>query len=415
MKHNFALFLLALIAATTPALAPAQTNNQPVTKYELDPLGKNTIPIVIAGDAQLAAHARKAFSAHGAYSVLAADGKYTFTFTSVAPAQVRVAIAQKGSPTITNITASGASALDALYRAADAAVKATASLPGFFTSRLAFVSNNTGADEIYVSDLFLNEARAITNNRATILMPRWSPDGRRILFTSYFKYRAPSLFRIDVNNLLVTDYAAYNGTNMSGRYSPDGSRVAMVIGIAGGNTNLYIGGPDGRAKPTPITNSSEAKASPCFSPDGQRIVFVMQPGPQLYIMPAAGGVPARLVTRVNYAAEPDWSRANPNLIAFTTQVGGAFRIAVYDMSTGRTRIITPKSASGAPLGGDFIEPSWLPDGRHVVCTQRPATGNQRFLYILDTGDPQSKDDQMINRATQLSALRAEQASVLAQP
>jgi TolB protein len=415
MKHKITLFLLALTAAAAAAPMPAQTNNRPVAKYELDPLGKNTIPIVIAGDAHLAAYAHKAFATHGAYTVVAADGKYTFTFVPVTPTQVRVDIAQKGSPTITNLTASGASALDALHRVADAVVKATTNSPGFFTSKLAFVSNNTGADEIYVADLFLNEARAITNNRSRILMPRWSPDGRRIIFTSYYKYGAPSLFQVNVSNLLITDYATYNGTNMSGRYSPDGSRVAMIIGVAGGNTNLYIGGPDGRSKPTPLTNTSEAKASPCFSPDGQRLVFAMQPGPQLHIMPAAGGTPTRLVTGVRYAAEPDWSRTNPNLIAFTTQTGGAFRVAVHDISTGKTRIITPKTAAGAPLGGDFIEPSWLPDGRHVVCTQRPASGNQRFLYILDTGDQLDKDDRTINRATQLSALRAEQAGVLAQP
>lgn len=408
MKHNFTFFLLALAAIATPAIA--QTNNtQPVTEYELDRLQRTTTSVVIAGDAELSSLASKAFASHGAFSRVTAGGDYTLTFSPVAPAQVRVDIAKKGSPTVTSVTANGASTRDALYRAADAAVKHITRAPGYFTSKLAFVSNNTGKDEIYSGDLFLNEARALTNKRAKILMPRWSPDGRKIIFTGFFMTNSADIFLLDASTLNVTPYASFNGTNMGGRFSPDGARVAFVIGIAGGNTNLYIGSPDGRAKPRQITSSPDAKASPCFSPDGQRIVFTMEPGPQLYLIPAGGGAPTRLVTGVSYAAEPDWSRANPNLIAFTTKAGGSFRIAVYDLSTGKTRVINPKSASNAALAGDFIEPAWLPDGRHVVCTQRPASGNQRFLYILDT------DEKSTNRATQISALRAEQACVLPQP
>ncbi len=402
MKQNFTFFLLALIAATAPAAA--QTNNQPVTVYDLDKLQKNTLAITIAGDAQLAAHADRAFASHGAFSRVTAGGDYTLTFTPASANQVRVDIAKKGAPTVTNITAGGASARDALYRAADAAVKHITGVPGYFTSRLAFVSNTTSKDEIYVADLFLGEARAVTNNRATVLTPRWSPDGRKIIFTGFYKTHSADIFQLDTNTLNITDYARYNGTNMGGRYSPDGSRVAFVIGIAGGSTNLYIGTPDGRSKPAQITSSPDAKASPCFSPDGQRIVFTMEPGPQLYVMPATGGTPKRLNTGGIYSAEPDWSRANPNLIVFSTN---RTTIGIHDLSTGKTRFITPKNASRQPIGGDFVEPSWLPDGRHIVCTQR--TANKRFLYIVDT------DEKSDNRATQISGIYAKQASVLPQP
>lgn len=406
MKSNFAFLSLALAAVIAAAPAVAQTNagQQPVVVYDLDSLQKNTVPVVIAGDPALTALAHKAFQSHGRYSRVASGGDYTFTFTQVSPTQVRVDIAKKGAPTITNITASGANTHDALYRAADAAVKNSGGGNGYFTSKLAFVSNATGADEIYVSDLFLQGARAITNKRASILMPRWSPDGRRIIFTSFYKSGSADIFQIDANTGHLTDYARYQGMNMGGRYSPDGSRVAMVISPPNGNMNIYLGTPDGRTKPASITNSREGKASPCFSPDGQRIVFAMEPGPQLYLMPAGGGAPTRLVTGVNYAAEPDWSRANPNLIVFSTN---KTIIGIHDLSTGKTRFITPKNASGKAIGGDFVEPSWLPDGRHIVCTQRTAA--HRYLYIVDT---EEKSD---NRATQISAVYARQASVHPQP
>ncbi|AWI08703.1 PD40 domain-containing protein [Ereboglobus luteus] len=415
MKHNFALSLLILATAATSAFAQ-KPGGQPVTVYDLDSLQKNTVPIVIAGDTQLAAYAHKAFESHGRYSRVTSGGDFTLTFSPVSATQVRVDIAKKGSPTITTVTAGGADARDALYRAADAAVKNTSGTSGYFTSRLAFVSNNTGKDEIYVSDLFLNEARAVTNQRASILMPRWSPDGSRILYTSLFRSNSPDLFQLDLRSGRWTTYADYKGTNMGARYSPDGSRVVFVIGHTNDTHGLYIGTPDGRAKPRSILNSPDAKSSPCFSPDGQRIVFAMAYGssPQLYIMPAGGGTPERIKTGASYSAEPDWSQANPNLIVFTARRNGAFCIGVYDLSTKKTRFITPKTSTGAVIRGDFLEPSWLPDGRHVVCTSRPS-GDQRYLYILDTVESPDGEEKAHNRATKISALRAEHASVLPQP
>lgn len=402
MKRNFTFFLLAILAAATAPVF-AQTNS--VQKVDLGTFSKYTVPIVIAGDAQLAELAHKAFQAHGRYQRVTTGGEYTLTFTSVSPTQVRVEIAGKTS--VTTATANGANTRDAFFRAADAAVKATGGGNGFFTAKLAFVSNVTGGkDEIYTSDVLLLEARQVTNQHATILMPRWSPDGGRLLYTSFANSNSADIFQLELASGRATTYASYNGTNMSGRYSPDGSRVVMVISPAGGSPNLYVGTPDGRSKPTRITTTPEAKSSPCFSPDGQRIVFAMEYGPQLYTMSVSGGTPTRLSTGASYSAEPDWSRANPNLIVFTTKVGGVFRLGVYDFSTGKTRFIEPKDAGGAKIGGDFIEPAWLPDGRHVVCTWR--TAGQRALYIVDT------EEKSLNRGTKISARRAEHADVWAQ-
>jgi TolB protein len=48
---------------------------------------------------------------------------------------------------------------------------------------------------------------------------------------------------------------------------------------------------------------------------------------------------------------------------------------VFDQKTGTSKIVTR-----APK--DAIEPVWLADGRHIICTYRAA--NSRMLYIVDT-------------------------------
>ena len=124
------------------------------------------------------------------------------------------------------------------------------------------------------------------------------------------------------------------------------------------------------------TRSSAVKASPAWSPDGSRLVFAMgEPSPQLHVMPAAGGTPSRLVTGFSYAAEPDWSRTNPNRIACTVLADRRYQIAVYDFAVGRAKVV-----SGAPF--DAAMPSWLADGRHLVYTARGRTTTA--LHVLDT-------------------------------
>ena len=47
---------------------------------------------------------------------------------------------------------------------------------------------------------------------------------------------------------------------------------------------------------------------------------------------------------------------------------------------------TPPEAISPADGADYEDPSWAPDGRHVVCTR--TSGYHRSLVVLDSlGDP----------------------------
>ena len=167
---------------------------------------------------------------------------------------------------------------------------------------------------------------------------------------------------------------SFKGTNSGARFSPNGSQVAMILS-GEGTPEIYVSNAQGRAVARK-TRSDAVKSSPTFPPDGSRLVFASEPGPQLYTMPVSGGAPTRLTSGISgYCAEPDWSRTNPNKIAFTIRVGRNFQIAVYDFSKR-----TSEQVSKAKFDG--VEPSWLPDGRHVVYTARDATSS--VISILDT-------------------------------
>jgi TolB protein len=360
-----ALFGLVVAAASS---CRAQSDIGPIIVK-----GVPTIAISISGDGELAGLARKAFDVHGHYRLVASGGAFEISFASVSPTQVRVDVRRGGTAVMSQV-ANGSNTRNALYRAADLAVKATSGLNGFFASKLAFVSNRSGADEIYVSDLFLGDATAVTQQKSNVLSPRWSPDGTRLVYTSFFKSGFPDIFIIDLAARRWNSFVSFKGTNSGARFSPDGSQVVMVLS-GGGNPDIYVSNAQGRGV-SKRTNSGGVKSSPCFSPDGSRIVYAGEPGPQLYVMSASGGSAQRVTSGISrYCAEPDWSRADPNKIVFTMAEGKRFQLAVLDLRTNQS-----KRVSNAPF--DAVEPSWLADGRHVVYTARSA--NNRRLCILDT-------------------------------
>lgn len=365
-------FLLAAVSLTS-ALAQRNIGDVVISA------DNKTVPVrVSSGTPELNTLAIQAFRSHGRYRVVASGFTYDIKFSAVGATQVRVEITRGSGTPVHSEVALGTSARNALLRAADIAVEKTngLGLKGFFTSKIAFIGERTGKKEIYISDLFLGEVKQITRDNAQALGPRWAPDGSRLLYTSYYKSGFPDIFQIDLNSYQRTTFVSFKGTNSGARYSPNGQQVAMVLS-GEGNAEIYVSDANGK-RVARRTRTDAVEASPCFSPDGSRIVFTSDAagGPQLYIIPTNGGTMQRVPTNISgYCAEPDWSRANPNKIAFTTRIGRGYQIAVHDFSKG-------KSSQASHAGFDGVEPSWLPDGRHLVYTARDQRTS--VLCILDT-------------------------------
>jgi len=335
-----------------------------------------TIAVTVTGATpELEQLANLAFNAHGRFRRVSSGGAFDIRFSATGTSQVEVQVKKAGA-VVASQTITGSSQRNALFRAADFAVERTSGLKGFFGSKLAFIVEKGGKMEVHTGDLFFGEVRQITRDNSQALKPRWSPDGTKLLYTSFFKNGFPDIYQINLGSLQRTAFVTFQGTNSSARFSPNGQQVAMVLS-GEGNPEIYISNAQGR-QVSRRTRTSSVEASPCFSPDGSQLVFTSDAagGPQLYVMAASGGQPRRLATNISgYCAEPDWSRGNPNLIAFTIRIGRGYQIAVHDVSRSSTRVV-----SKAPSDG--IEPVWLADGRHLVYTQR--SPNARRLYILDT-------------------------------
>jgi TolB protein len=374
--HRIARLLLLAFSIASPALAQRDIGT---VEVQFD---NRTIPVRVSGStSELNALALQAFGAHGRYHLVASGFLWDIRFLPAGASQVRVDI-ERGfgsGGAVDSEVASGTGMRGAFFAAADAAVSKTngLGLRGFFSSRLVFVGERTGQKEVYTSDLFFGDVRQVTHDRSDAMTPRWAPDGQRILYTSYYKGGFPDIYEIDLGDYQRTTFVSFRGTNIGAHFSPDGRQVAMILS-GEGEPEIYVSNAFGRAV-SRRTHSDAVKASPCWSPDGTRLIFAMEPGPQLYVMPAAGGMPQRVTFNTSsYCAEPDWSRTDPDKVAFTMRVGGNYQIGVLDLSKRQGL-----QASKAPFDG--IEPSWLPDGRHVVYTARTPTASRVCILDTETG------------------------------
>ena len=249
----------------------------------------------------------------------------------------------------------------------------------YFDSRVAFVQETGPKDarikRIGVMDYDGKNILWMTDSSSLVLAPQFSPDGRKLLYTS-FDSGFPQIRVLDVAS--VSSRALTQGGDsmaFSPRYSPDGRWIVYSL-EKGGNTDIYLMDAATGAQ-RPLTDSPSIETSPSFSPDGRQVVFESDRSgtPQLYVVGIDGGEPVRISFGEGRYGDPAWSPKG-DMIAFTKQMGQRFHIGV--MSSDGTNEKT--------LTDSFLDegPTWAPNGRVVMFTRVTPGGNgQPRLHSVD--------------------------------
>ncbi|WP_407066392.1 Tol-Pal system beta propeller repeat protein TolB [Jannaschia seohaensis] len=265
------------------------------------------------------------------------------------------------------------------HKVADAAYSRITGEGPYFDSRVVFVSEtgpkNARQKRLAIMDYDGANVQYLTSSDSIVLAPRFSPDGRRIIYTGY-ESGFPRVTVLDVATLQRRTLGDLN-TNMSfaPRFSPDGSRAVYSAEVAG-NTDLYLLDLNTGAS-TRLTSAPSIETAPSFSPDGSRIVFESDRSgaPQLYIMSAGGGEGNRISFGEGRYGTPVWSPRGDQ-IAFTKQNAGRFHIGVMRIDGSEERLLT----------GAFLDegPTWAPNGRVVMFTREsPGAQGAPALYTVD--------------------------------
>jgi TolB protein len=255
------------------------------------------------------------------------------------------------------------------HRVADAIILAATGKKGMASGQIALVGNHTGRKELYICDMDGKNLRQITKDRSLVVGPNWTPDAKRLVYTSY-KHGYPNVYLTGRTRPI----SSYGGLNANAAISPDGSTMALILS-KDGNPELYTKNlRTGKLRRLTRTQQGN-EASPTWSPDGRQIAFVSDAGgsPQIYLISASGGRPRRLTTMGSESVAPEWGKNGT--IVFSSRIGGRYRIVLANPTTRTVRQL--------PLdGADYEDPSWAPDGRHIVCSR--TTNHRSSIYLLDT-------------------------------
>jgi TolB protein len=250
---------------------------------------------------------------------------------------------------------------------------------GYFDSRVVFVSEsgpkNARLKRLAVMDYDGANVAYLTDSASIVLAPRFSPNGDRILYTSY-ESGFPRITLMDVASLDRRSLDEQPGTmTFAPRFSPDGGTVVFSL-ERGGNTDIYAlnVGSGGLSQ---LTNAPSIETAPSFSPDGSQIVFESDRSgtPQIYVMPAGGGEGTRISGGEGRYGTPVWSPRG-DYIAFTKQNAGRFHIGVMRTDGAEERLLT----------ASFLDegPTWAPNGRVLMFTRETSgAGGQTSLWSVD--------------------------------
>jgi len=259
-----------------------------------------------------------------------------------------------------------------VHQAADQIIAKLTGKKGAAQTHIAFISDKSGKKELYAMDYDGSSVQRFTTDNSTVVSPGFSRGGNKIAYTSY-RSSYPDVYVMGYPTGGRQAVSRYPGLNSGASFSPDGSRLALTLS-KDGNPELYTMSAGGGGLKR-LTKTSTGESSPTWSPDSAQIAYASDAGgrPQIYIIPSSGGNAKRLISSPAYNTEPDWS-AESGLIAYNSSSGGDFAISIINPEGGGGKVVYSD--------GSCEDPSWAPDGRHLVFS-RTLSGHTD-LYILDT-------------------------------
>jgi len=248
---------------------------------------------------------------------------------------------------------------------------------GIAHTKIVFIGNNTGSKEIYSIDYDGVNIRQLTRDGAITLFPRWSPDGEKILYTTY-KYNNPDLYMMNPDGTDRKPVSTHQGLNICPGWATDTNTIFLTLSLAQ-SPNIYQIGLSGKILKQ-ITRGKTVNVSPAVSPGNTKLVYISDKAgyPQMYISNIDGTGAKRIYTE-GYTDSPVWLPSGDKII-FSMRLSkeNNFNIYLYDISQEMSYQLTRDS-------GNNENPSVSPDGRYIVFSsnRNNKLKNELFIMFID--------------------------------
>lgn len=260
---------------------------------------------------------------------------------------------------------------------ANEVVRTAVGSEGIALTRVAFSRGRGDRRDIYVVDYDGEGLLRLTANRTLNLCPDWSPDGEKIAFTSY-RGGQQGLYSLSTGSGQVTQVIAQDGLNLGADWSPDGRELLISLS-RGGDPEVYRITPEGKIIKR-LTVSPAIEISPSWAPNGRELVFTSDSSgtPQLYMIDKEGAGKRRITFEGKYN---DSATLSPNgeWLAYATREDVITQIVVMRPGGEDRRVVTDASWRNCE------DPSWAPDGRHLVFASDKSGASKLYVYDVVEG------------------------------
>lgn len=272
-------------------------------------------------------------------------------------------------------------------------LQALTGVPGPFLSRVTASSDRSGANykEIFVMDWDGHKIEQVSNHKSISISPAWSPDGKKIAYTSYVKRKGSTFRNAD---MLLLDLASGKrslisyrpGINSGAAFAPNNQHIYLTVsqGISPDIYRMTLdGGLVGKVTNGP---AGALNVEPAVASDGRLAFSSDRAGrPMIYTANADGSNVKRITFAGTFNSSPSWS-PDGKKIAFAGQEGSGSdkRFDIFVMNsdgTGMIRLTSAKKPNGKMATNE--DPSFSPDGRFVMYTSDRTGSNQIYISTVD--------------------------------
>ena len=153
------------------------------------------------------------------------------------------------------------------------------------SGQIVFASSRSGVPQLYLVKIDGTDLTQITNMEQGACQPSWSPDGQQLVFISpcagrgeFYEtiYNESSLYVINADGTGLKQLTPSPGSDFDPAWSPDGKRIAFTS-VRDGFRQIYSLDVNSLAV-TLLTNTTSAieSSQPAWSPDGKKIAYTVK-------------------------------------------------------------------------------------------------------------------------------------------